>query len=230
MSREKALSALAAGLLAAACVSVLPEAGPPPQIYRLAGGGEAAPQAALLAASADAQDELTILVPEPLAPRALATDRIAVIVNGEHISYAAGARWNERAPRVVQERIVSAFEEDPRVRAAVRPEDGVMSRYEIRLDLRAFEAQYRDGPDAAPTAVVSLRAKLVDRESRRLLDTMRIEAERRAGANRMGAIIVAFDGAMDDAGRRVASWTVDATSSPSEPPDQPSVRAASSSR
>jgi cholesterol transport system auxiliary component len=229
------LSVAAAGLLAAGCVSVLPEAGPAPEIYRLEGEMRDA-RVAALADGAPVRGDLTVLIPEPLAPRALATDRIAVIMTGEQISYAAGARWNERAPRVVQECILTAFEEDPRVRAAVRPEDGVQSRYEVRLDLRAFEAVYRDGAGAAPTAEVSLRAKLVDRQTRELLASSRIDAEQRAEDNRMGAIITAFAGAMDDAGRRVVAWTVEETSSPGRaaggvgPSAQPSVNAASSSR
>ena len=110
--RGRTASAVITGLLLSGCVPVLPEMGPAAQIYRLDGEGGAATLAAESAAVQPAAEDLTFLVPEPIAPRALATDRIAVNMTGEHISYAAGARWSERAPRVVQDRVLSAFEDD----------------------------------------------------------------------------------------------------------------------
>jgi cholesterol transport system auxiliary component len=223
--------AAAAGLLAAGCVSVLPDVGPAPQIYRLDGSSAGGVRAASL--EAVEQSDVTVMVAEPMAPRALSTDRIAVVMGGGTLSYAAGSRWNERAPRVIQERILRAFEDDGRIAAAVRPEDAVQSRYEVRLDLLRFEAVYRDGDAAAPTVVAELRGKLIDRQSRDLVASMRFEAERRASDNRMGAIVVAFEMAMDDVGRTVVDWTLAAdAASPSGEGGRPqrSDRAASSSR
>jgi cholesterol transport system auxiliary component len=201
--------AVAAGLALAGCVSVLPDAGPAPQIYRLGGAPATLARASTLAETR-ARDGLTVMVTEPLAPRALSTDRVAVMVDGDHLSYAAGARWNERAPRVVQERILSAFEADARVDAAVRPEDGVTSRYELRLDLLRFDAVYDRGASAAPSVHVEMRAKLIDRATRELLDSTRLVTEQRASENRMGAIIGAFDGAMNEVGSRLVTWTIEA--------------------
>src|SRR5262249_33532402 len=154
----------------------------------------------------------------------LATDRIAVAMADGSMSYAAAARWNEPATRVVQERVLTAFENDPRVRAAVRPEDAAASRYEVRFDLRDFEADYRRGPSAAPTAVVSLRAKLLDRQSRELIASSPIDVQQLAAANRMGDIVAAFNAAVDEASRQVVAWTL--ASAPTSAA-QPSVSAAS---
>lgn len=215
------LGAVAASVLVAGCVNVLPQAGPAPQIYRL----EGAPQAAMSAAVASAAHaELTIVVPEPLASRALSSDRVAVMMGGDHLSYAAGARWSERAPLVVQDHVLRAFEDDGRIGAAVRPEDGVQTDFELRLDMIRFEAVYRDGEAAAPTAMVELRAKLVDRRSRDLLASRRFDAEATAGENRLGAIIAAFDGAMNQISPALVDWTLTSAAA------QPSASAASSSR
>jgi cholesterol transport system auxiliary component len=220
--------AAAAGLGLAGCVSVLPDMGPGSQIYRLEGAGAPAVRASAFAETTVRQG-VTVMVPEPVAPRALSSDRVAVVMNGGHISYAAGARWNERAPRVVQERILSAFEADPRTAAAVRPEDGVTSRYELRLDLLRFDAVYDRGETSAPIVFVELRAKLIDRTSRELVNSTRVTTQQRASENRMGAIIAAFDGAMNDVGARLVDWTLEAEAGPAADA-QASESAASSSR
>jgi cholesterol transport system auxiliary component len=222
------LWAAAAGLVLAGCVSVLPDAGPAPEIYRLSSASAPVTRASAAPDSAG-REGVTVMVSEPVAPRALSTDRVAVVMNGDHLSYAAGARWNERAPRVVQERILSAFEADPRVAAAVRPEDAVTSRYELRLDLLRFDAVYDNGPTAAPNVFVEMRAKLIDRATRQLLDTTRLTTTQRAEQNRMGAIIDAFDGAMDEVGARLVAWTLESEGRAAAG-SQASASAASSSR
>jgi cholesterol transport system auxiliary component len=223
----KLLGAVAASVLVAGCVNVLPEAGPAPQIYRLEG---APPVVQAMTASVVPIDAdyaaLTVVVPEPLASRALSSDRVAVMTSGDHLSYAAGARWSERAPLVVQNRVLLAFEDDGRIGAAVRPEDGVQTDYELRLDMIRFEAVYRNGDSAAPTAIVDLRAKLIDRRSRDLVASRRFDAEETAGENRLGSIIAAFDGAMNQIAPQLVDWTLTSPRTAA----QPSASAASSSR
>lgn len=237
MSTAKRLIVVAAGLLAAGCVSVLPEVGPAPQVYRLDNNGASAASpmrmAVADAVAIPAESDLTLTVMDLIAPRALNTDRLAVITADGHLSYASDARWNERAPRVIQERMITAFEDDGRVRAATRSEDGVLTRYELRLEVRRFEAVYDNGDEAAPVAVVSLRGKLVDRRTRDLTGSVRIEAEARASANRIGDIVAAFSDALGDASGQVVDWAVEADlarDAPAEREAQSAASAASSSR
>ena len=223
---------------AAGCVSVLPEAGPAPEIYRLNDGTAELARSSVGDAAAPSAD-WALSVPEPIAPSALATDRIAVVTGGAGISYAAGARWSESAPRMLQERVLTAFEDDAGVRAAVRPEDGVATRFELRLELLRFEAVYPAGGAGAPTAQVSVRAKLVDRDDRVLAASRRLEANRRADANALGDIIAAFDAASSEVSRELARWTAvsgedyladSADGGTDGGAAQPSASAASSSR
>jgi cholesterol transport system auxiliary component len=236
MKLAKRLFAVTAVLLAAGCVSVLPEAGPPPQVYRLDNKGavSAAPArtAAFDAGATAARSNVTVTVVDLIAPRALATDRVAVMTADGHLSYAADARWNERAPNVVQERMLTACEDDPRIGAATRPEDGVMTRYELRLELLRFEAVYADGDQAAPTAVVALRGKLIDRRTRDLVASMRIEKSARASENRIGSIVDAFSVALNDASAEVTDWIVEADAARGDETSdaQSAASAASSSR
>jgi cholesterol transport system auxiliary component len=229
--RTAAVIAAAGLMLATGCVSVLPEAGPAPHVYRLAGG-----RATLGAASAGlpaGAGGLALTIADVLAPRALSGDRIAVITEDGRISYAAGARWNEQTPEIVQERMLAAFEDDPRASVVTRPEDGVATPYEVRIELMSFEADYANGDDAAPQARVEARAKLIDRRTRALVASRRFEIVRPTTENRIGPIVAALDDAMSTLSGEIVNWAVAAAAEPerSEPPGpQPSDSAASSSR
>lgn len=203
-----------ASVALAGCVSVLPDAGPAPDVYRLG----MSPQGAVVRV-AQASNEVdrvapmgwVVMVPTPLAPRALNTDRIAVSMSQGRVSYAAAARWDEPAPRLVQEVVIVGLEADPRIRAAVRPEDGVQGAYELRLDLRRFEAVYANGDAAAPTVEVRMRARLIHRDNRELAATTQFSASARASENRVSAITAAFDRALGEVTGQLVSWTIDAS-------------------
>lgn len=197
---------LAAGL--GGCVSVLPDAGPAPDIYRLSAPmNDAARSAATLSAS----ERLPwgIVVTAPSAPRALATDRIAVVRDGEHVSYAADARWSAPAPQMLQDYLIEAFEADAQIAAAVRPDDLVSTRFELRTEIIKFESVYPDDTmSGSPSATLSLRARLVDRQSRELVATRRIDVAEPADDNRMGAITEAFGRALEQASGQIVDWAV----------------------
>lgn len=204
-----------ASVALAGCVSVLPDAGPAPDVYRLGMASQSA-DVRVAQASNGAEHRATpmgwvVMVPTPLAPRALNTDRIAVSMSRGRVSYAAAARWDEPAPRLVQEAVIVRLEADPRIRAAVRPEDGVQGAYELRLDLRRFEAVYAHGDAAAPTVEVRMRARLIHRDNRELAATTQFSASARASENRVSAITAAFDRALGEVTGQLVTWTVDAS-------------------
>ncbi|MCG8443980.1 MAG: ABC-type transport auxiliary lipoprotein family protein [Caulobacterales bacterium] len=197
----RALLAAFAAWGLAGCVSVLPESGPPPEIYRLSiPPGE--PTRADLA-------DWIVEVPEPLAPKAFSTDRIAVSQDGVRIAYVAGARWAAPAPTLVQNLVVETFDASGAIRAATRPEDGVEARYELRLEIQSFEAAYRDGDRRPPTAEIRVRAKLVDTGDRKLVAAQSFEVSERADAMELGAIVTALDAAAGELAGALVGWAVD---------------------
>ena len=189
-----------ASLALSACVSVLPESGPPPDIYRLSSP----------AAGTAVGERLSWIVelPTPLAPEAYRTDRIALSQDGVRISYVADARWSASAPQLLQSLMVDSFNADGRVRAAVRPEDAVSAAVELRLEVRHFEAVYRDGPRQPPTAELLMSAKLVDARSRTLIATEPFTATEVAGGLELDAIVSALDTVAHRAANAVIDWTV----------------------
>lgn len=195
------IAAPAAALALAACVSLFPDSGDPPQVYRLS--------APTPAPTAEERRAWTVEVAPAIAERALSSNRVAVSTDGVEVAYAAGARWSAATPRLIQNLIIDTLSSDGRILAAVRPEDGVRASCELRLELASFEAVYENGEAAAPTANVNIRAMLIAPGTRRLAAASNFTSQVRAGDVRMRAIISAMDEAAHDAANQLVDWTLE---------------------
>lgn len=195
MIRRTVLMATAA-LALGGCVNLIPQA-EPAAVYRLS-----APEP-----SGDFNTDQTIVsVGVPLTPRALSSDDIAISLERGELAFIEGAKWIAPVPRLMQDLIVEsidAFESDL---AATRPEDGVEAEYEINTEVRAFEAVYRNGQEAAPTAVIRMRVRLVRLDGRRLIGVYAAGAQAQAMDNRIGEIVAAYDAAAQETAAEIASW------------------------
>ncbi|WP_300541292.1 ABC-type transport auxiliary lipoprotein family protein [Maricaulis sp.] len=180
-----------------ACVSLLPEA-EPVAVYRLS-----APEPR----EWSGEDWTIVQIEPPQAPRGLAGDEIALVRNGQSLAYIRGARWISPAPSIVQNLVIDSFNAAQSQLAPARPEDGVRADYELRLDLREFEAAYDQGENQAPAVRVRIAARLVAERGRRFVAARVFTAEVRAGSNRTGAIVDAFDRAASEVCRDIAAWT-----------------------
>ncbi len=142
-----ALAASAAVLLSG-CVSA-----PPPENFAF--GRETAPRALQPL-------KRQLLVAEPAAVQPLDGDQILVSSEGRY-SMLAGGRWADRIPRLMQARIVEAFESAGR--AVGRAGSGMSGDLVLGIDLRAFEIER----GAETAARISLSARLVDVQTGRIL-------------------------------------------------------------
>ncbi len=207
MTPRFAAAAAALAFAASGCAPLLfGGGGPAPQVYRLS-----SPEAMDGMGSAAGDIEpmgWTVEIARPVASRALATDRIAVSPDGGEVAYAAGARWQSTTPNLVQEYLVARFDADDRILAAVRPGDAVASTCQLRIDLSAFEAVYRQGELAPPQARVRLTAKLIAGADRALAGLRVIDIEEPAAEANLRAIVRAFDQAMMEATEELLTWTL----------------------
>ena len=202
MTRAAILRAGAAALAAlalSACISVLPES-EPRRIYRLE------PPAAV-AQAAPVESAPVIVVERPLAPRGLASDRIALSMADGRISYMGGASWISPAPDMIHDLVLEVFRAEAPGLAAVRADDGVDDDWRLRTELTRFEAVYDRGEGAAPLVQVTLRARLVDSDDRRLAGARAFTASARAADNRQSAIVDAFGEAARSAAGALTAWT-----------------------
>jgi cholesterol transport system auxiliary component len=80
-----------------------------------------------------------ILVPEPTAVKMLDSEQVVVRVSPSEVQYLANSRWGDRLPRLVQSKLVEAFENSGRVGGVGKPGQGLAIDYQVVTDIRAFE-------------------------------------------------------------------------------------------
>jgi len=185
-------------LALSACVSLLPKTNPA-HLYRfgqpMAADAVNTPmgQVAVFRANASFQRES-------------AGDRLLTLTNGK-AAYVADTRWVAPAAVLWDEAVVAAFDADPGpVRLLARGEAG-SAAYVMRLDVRNFEAHYDQGPKAAPTVVVRVRAALTSAKGQGLIGEKLFEKRVTASDNRVTAIVPAYDRAVAEVLAEVISWT-----------------------
>lgn len=188
----------AAGALAVAGCALL-STPDPVQTYRF--GGPAAASAA-----AEGQAGLRqISLRRVQFPEAVEGDKI-LGVTGTETAYIAGARWVSPASDLYMESLENAFSgQATRVRL-LGPRELTRGERSLDIDIRAFEARY-DAPGAAPIVVVTARARLLTLPERTVAAERTFTVEQPASANRVSAIVEAFDIATRDLNTQIVSWT-----------------------
>ena len=78
----------------------------------------------------------------PAAAANLNTGRIAIAQSPTSSDYYAKTAWTDRAPLMVQTRIVDSFENSRKIVAVARESIGLRANYVLQPDLRNFEAMY----------------------------------------------------------------------------------------
>jgi ABC-type uncharacterized transport system auxiliary subunit len=187
---------LAAMALSACALLATPE---PVQTYRF---GEAAP-AASAALSVASPTEVTLRRVE--FPQAVEGDRL-LGVTGTETAYIAGARWVSPAADLYMASIENAFTAQATRVRLIGPRELIRARRSLDIDVRSFEARY-EAPGRAPTIVITARARLLALPDRTVAAEQVFTIEQPATANRVSAIVEAFDIATRDLNTRIVAWT-----------------------
>jgi cholesterol transport system auxiliary component len=149
-----------------------------------------------------------LVVEEPVAAGGLDTDRIALRPSPTELKYFAGARWSERAPRMVQTLLVESFESTGAITAVGRQVIGLRSDYNLKSELREFQAEYFDGTNRSPNVRVRINAKIIAQPRLGIIASRTFEAEVMADSNSVTAIVLAFDDALGQVLKKLVSWTL----------------------
>jgi cholesterol transport system auxiliary component len=159
-----------------------------------------------------------LAVEEPNASAYLNTSRIAIAQSATSSDYYAKTGWTDRAPLMVQTRIVDSFENSHKIIAVARESIGLRANYVLQSDLRNFEAMYIYGKP--PIAHVRLVAKLVRMPDRQIIGVGSFERCVRARADKVPKVVEAFDQALGSVMKRLVAWTLRAA--PPRPPSEES--------
>jgi cholesterol transport system auxiliary component len=144
----------------------------------------------------------SLVVALPTALRAIDSERVIVQPTPGEINYLAGARWSDRVPRLVQARIIEAFENSRRVRAVSREGEKLQADYKLDTEVREFGLLISPNQQA----VVEISVRLVNARTGRVIATQvftgRAEASSADGPSATAAINHAFGSVLID----LVSW------------------------
>lgn len=190
----RVLGILALSLQLAGCAADL-LSGPPPTTFEL--------RATLPGGSYGRTGQL-LGVREPHALQILDSERIVYRPEPALITYYAGAQWSDRLPRLVEARLLAAFE-TAGVRTVTRATDGLRVQYQLLTDVRDFSvARTADGP----VARVGIYAKLASDYSGRAVTGRLFEAEAPVAGESTAAGVAALDAAFTAALADIVRWTL----------------------
>ena len=147
-----------------------------------------------------------LAVEVPVAAANLNTGRIAIAPSHTSSDYYAKTAWTDRAPLMVQTRIVDSFENTHKIVAVTRDTVSVRPNYLLQPDLRNFEALYYYG--APPVVRVRIVTKLVRMPDRQIIGVGSFERCVRARVDKVPKVVEAFDQALGSVMKRLVAWTL----------------------
>lgn len=149
-----------------------------------------------------------ILVEAPTTTGALNTDRIMIRPGPLQVQYLPGARWIDPVPVLVQSLMVRSIADSGRVRYVSPPATAVFPDYALQIDVRDFQAEI--GPPQGPPVrvVVRLDLALVRETDRTIVGTRRLERTAPAASVEAGAVVAAFQAAMQGVLAEGTAWAV----------------------
>jgi cholesterol transport system auxiliary component len=145
-----------------------------------------------------------ILITEPTALKALDSEQVVIRLSGVEIQYLSEARWGDRLPRLVQAKLVEAFENTGKVGGVGKPGQGLAIDFQVVTDIRAFQIE----ADGASRADVEISVKLLNDRN----GTVRAQRVFTASAPVQGSgnrdYITALDKAFATVSAEIVGWTL----------------------
>jgi cholesterol transport system auxiliary component len=147
-----------------------------------------------------------ILVPEPTAVKMLDSEQVVVRVSPSEVQYLANSRWGDRLPRLVQSKLVEAFENSGRLGGVGKPGQGLAIDYQVVTDIRSFEVT----TGGSRVATVEISAKILNDRN----GTVRASSVFKATSPVSGAsnsdFVEALDRAFAKVGGEIVDWSLKA--------------------
>jgi cholesterol transport system auxiliary component len=218
------------GVLVSGCSGLLQSKDPPIQIYYLraavsptvaAAEQQHALNEARTAAATPTKAEVapTLQVPRPQADPGLATELITLIQPDHRMDHYAGSTWPGALPEVVETLAIDTLRASGRWSAVHDAPSPFTADYLLQINIRRFEADYTGGGDA-PKVYVTLDCTIARRLGRELLTSFVVEGVADASANKMSAVVAAFEKAANMALGTMATRSAEAlrtSTAPSTP-------------
>ncbi len=150
----------------------------------------------------------SLAIAPPTAPRMLDSARILVRPTADELQVYRGAAWSQPAPQLLEEAVLGALEDSGKIGAVARQSSGIRANCKLTLDIRHFEAQYANGPDAPPQAWIEVSAKLIGNNDQNVIASRSFVRTQAATSKEIPDVAAAFEQALDAVTADVAGWTL----------------------
>ncbi len=145
-----------------------------------------------------------ILVPEPSALKALDSEQILVRVGGAEVQYLSKSQWSDKLPRMVQAKLVQAFENTGKLGGVGKPGQGLAIDYQIVTEIRAFEID-----TVSRRAKVEISVKILNDKNGEVRTQKVFAAASPVSSGATNpAFIKALDAAFTAAAAEIVDWTL----------------------
>ncbi|WP_454849647.1 ABC-type transport auxiliary lipoprotein family protein [Rhizobium binxianense] len=144
-----------------------------------------------------------ILVTQPTALKALDSNQIVIRVSPSEIQYLSRAQWGDTLPRMVQSKLVEAFENSGKLGGVGTPGQGLAIDYQVVSDIRSFEIDASNGNQA----VVEISVKLLNDRNGSVRAQKVFRQMAPAGAGNP-ALVKALDRAFTSVADEIVGWTL----------------------
>jgi len=197
--RHTSIAALLAFVLGGCSLPSL-GSGPPPDLY-------------VLSPKSTFSDDIPtvawqLVVEEPSTAKGIDTDRIAIAPQPLEVKYFGGARWADRAPRMVQQLLIQSFENTKKIVSVGRQSIGLRSDFVLKTELREFQAEKT--PEGGTVVRVRVNLKLVRPVLGQIIASESFESVKPAASENIPDIVQAFDDAVGAVLKRAVAWTLNA--------------------
>ncbi|APO75010.1 hypothetical protein AM571_CH02201 [Rhizobium etli 8C-3] len=145
-----------------------------------------------------------ILVPAPTALKALDGEQIVVRVSPSEIQYLSRSQWSDRLPRIVQSKLVEAFENSGKLGGVGKPGQGLAIDYQVVTDIRSFEIDN----SAGGRAIVEISANILNDRNGTVRAQKVFRAAVPAGGGSSEGYVRALDRAFAAVTGEIVDWTL----------------------
>lgn len=165
-----------------ACGSLLPKPAPPPSFYALN-------TAVMAATAAPAASAPTLVVNPPQAAAGYDSARIIYVRQPHQLQYFAQSEWVDTPARMLAPLLVTALQMSGAFKAVVSSPSAAAG--ELRLDTEIVRLQQEFDAAGGSAVRFSVRATVVDNQTRKVRGTREFEARVAGGADAYAGVVAA---------------------------------------
>jgi len=196
-TRRKALMGAVCSLSGCSAITSLNAAAKPLDTYDLR------PVAGSLAGGRKSR---TLLVAQPQAPAALATDRILIKPDPASITYLPNARWSDELPTLVQSLLIRSISQTGRIAYVGRSDAGPIPDKALLVRVDAFEVSILE--DGRFEVQVGLDLTVINDRDQRVVATRLFSQSSEVLGDDPRMIVAVFQAVLNDLLPSMSDWAI----------------------